>query len=143
MDEKKPTATKKSASSSTATKRTYTKKAVPAVEKPKAVVAAKSEELAAGPFITEEPVKKAIDKKQEPVFVEPDPYELVPVLIPLDPSLATTDQLFEGHLNGKFFAYKRGATHMVERYLAEHINRRFAYSEQAIKNIEEFKRRGL
>lgn len=136
MDEKKPTATKKSASSSSITKRTYTKKAVPAVEKPK-TVAAEPEELGVDPFITEKPAKKI-----EPVFVEPDPYELVPIFIPFDPSLATTDQLIEGHLNGKFFALKRGATHMVERYLAEHIRVRFAYSDQAIKNIEEFKRRG-
>ena len=128
MDEKKQTTTKKSASSSTATKRPYTKKAVPAVEKPATVITvATPEELGVDPFITEEPKKKVAPKKEETEYVD--------VFIPLDPSLADLDgQYIMGSDNGRFFKYKRGESHRLEKGHAEYIQSRI----NGVKKLEQF-----
>ena len=129
MDEKKPTTAKKGASSSAATKRTYTKKTVPAVEKPK-TVAAEPEELGVDPFITEEPAKKVAPKKDEKEYIN--------VFIPLDPSLADIDgQYIMGSDNGRFFKYKRGESHRLEKGHAEYILSRINGAKKLEQFIEE------
>lgn len=123
MDEKKSTTTKKSASSSTTTKRPYTKKAVPAAEKPATIV----EELEGDPFVAEEPKKKVAPKKEETEYID--------VFIPLDPSLADLDgQYIMGSDNGRFFKYKRGESHRLEKGHAEYIQSRI----NGVKKLEQF-----
>ena len=130
MDEKKPTTAKKGASSSAATKRTYTKKTAPAVEKPAPVVAAEPEELGVDPFITEEPVKKVAPKKDEKEYIN--------VFIPLDPSLADIEgQYIMGSDNGRFFKYKRGESHRLEKGHAEYILSRINGAKKLEQFIEE------
>ena len=134
MDEKKPTTTKKSASSSSTTKRTYTKKTVPAVEKPKAVAAAEPKELEVDPFVEQE------KPKQKPA--KENPNEKVRVFIPLDPSEQEHVTYIDGSDNGKFFHLQRGKEHELDKGLAENILFRIKTARELEEYVEEKRYKG-
>lgn len=82
------------------------------------------------PFITEEPVKKVAPKKDEKEYIN--------VFIPLDPSLADIEgQYIMGSDNGRFFKYKRGAEHRLEKGHAEYILSRINGAKKLEQFIEE------
>ena len=119
---KSPSATKKS--TSTAPKKPRAPK--PVVESPESTEVIGEVD----PFITEEPVKKVAPKKDEPEYIN--------VFIPLDPSLADIEgQYIMGSDNGRFFKYKRGAEHRLEKGHAEYILSRINGAKRLEQFIEE------
>lgn len=83
----------------------------------------------------EEPKKNPVPKKEGPEYVD--------VFIPLDPSLADTDgQYIIGSDNGRFFQYKRGATHRLEKGHAEYILSRINGVVKLEKLVEELRYKG-
>ena len=87
------------------------------------------------PIVSEEPKKKPIPKKEEEEFID--------VFIPLDTSLADTDgQYIIGSDNGRFFKYKRGAMHRLEKGHAEYILSRINGAARLEARIEEIRYKG-
>lgn len=119
MDEKKPTPKKKSTSSSTGTKRTYTKKAtVPAEAKSSPIAEEKSKGIVAEPVVALEPPKpkesigKVFNKQEKVMF-----------MFPFEQGYSDDEQVWERSFNGVIYRFKRGVPKLVPIAVKEYVER--------------------